>query len=196
MIGVFLLAFAEGSSAQPIVTSADTPALEVSADLGVFGLSPHHPTGLGIHVTRNYSPVLGMEVGVTGEQRNSERPGNVLLTVNGRFRVPDVITGRDVFATFGGWTRLCMTFRYSPMIGLGIRRRCTIRWPVRGLACAWSFTFCARRAASGPHAAGRWRVRRISMTSVRECVAGYDDAQPLQKTRQHDVKHHRNRIAP
>ena len=132
MIVVSLLAFAASSGAQPVVTSADTPALEVSGDLGVFGLSPHHPTGLGIHVTRNYSPVLGMEVGVTGEQRNSERPGNVLITVNGRFRVPDVITGRDIFATLGVGRASGMTFRYSPMIGLGIQK--TVHDPLAG---AW-----------------------------------------------------------
>ena len=126
--GIFLLGLAESSGAQPLATTAGMPAREISADLGVFGLSDHHPSGMGIHVTRNYSPVLGMEVGVTGEQRSAERGGNVLVTVNGRFRVPDLNTGRDVFATLGVGRASGMTFRYSPFIGLGIQR--TVHDPV------------------------------------------------------------------
>jgi hypothetical protein len=132
LIGIMIvggLLAGKNGSAQPVV-GAQTAALEVSADLGVFGLSPSHPSGVGIHLTRNYSPVLAMEVGVTGEQTNSERPGHVLVTVNGRFQAPDFIMGRSAFLTVGIGGAAGLTYRYSPLIGLGIQR--TIHDPFLG----------------------------------------------------------------
>jgi hypothetical protein len=130
MATLSLLTVADTSGAQPVLTTSNTPTVEVSAALGTFGLSPHQPSGIGVHVTRNYSPVVALEVGVTGEQTNSERPGHVLVTVDGRFQAPDFITGRSAFLTVGIGRASGLTYRYSPLIGLGIQR--TIHDPLLG----------------------------------------------------------------
>ena len=121
---LILFAFPAGGAAQsmPRPTALDPPTLEVGTDLSIFGLGDASPSGVGIHVTRNYGATVALEIGAAGEQGYSTKRGHVLAAINGRLQVYDAASRRTRFLTLGIARASGLSYAYSPLLGLGVQR--------------------------------------------------------------------------
>jgi hypothetical protein len=124
LLCLMLFVFPAGGAAQPRshTTTADPPTVEIAGDVSIFGIGDAFPSGVGMHITRNYGAAVALEIGATGEQGYSTKRGHVLAAINGRLQVYDAASRRARFVTLGIARASGLSYRYSPLLGLGVQR--------------------------------------------------------------------------
>ena len=100
----------------------DAESIEFGGDIGVYNLMGW--SFAGGHVTRNYTSWLAGELSLHGARKDGEAnvpaPGNAIFVAAARFQ-GRVDRGRIAFATVGIARAFGLSYRHSPVLGLGMQ---------------------------------------------------------------------------